>query len=99
MINTLPFPLIHQLPPSLDGKIPDALFFYGGDNEVMQGVSLPASKSMKNTGQILCLTKIQISVLVYRKQGKIEKNETEISLHFNFMDNLKTPLWIYRKRY
>lgn len=50
MVGVLPFPLIHQLPPGADGSVPDALFFYGGDDEGDPTVDQPAFRFMLKSG-------------------------------------------------
>lgn len=101
MIAVEPHPFIHQLPPvpptpSNDAKagkgpIPDAVFFWGGDDEgSKEGIQLAASNWMKQHG-----LPYHINAMM-RKDGtfglsvedarRIEANGHEIALHFNFVD-------------
>jgi hypothetical protein len=102
MIGTQLHPFVHQLPPippsTLSNgtergadRIPDALFFWGGDDEgSTEGIQLVASNWMKQRG-----LPYHINALP-RKDGKfglsvedakkIRANGHEISLHYNFID-------------
>lgn len=47
MLAIQPHPFIYSLPPT-KGKVTDALFFYGGDDECSSGIQLPASRFMRS---------------------------------------------------
>jgi len=101
MIADKPQPFIYQIPPQNDpnsqefGYIPDALFFWGGDDEAAAGTQLWASNWMKERG-----LPYHINIML-NKDGKftvtpeeaeaIRANGHEPSLHYNFIDN-STPL-------
>lgn len=94
LISVLPFPLLHQLPPS-KGDLPDALFYYGGDDEGTPGIDLPASKFMKSRNlpyhiNIMPNENSEFAVGAGEVQ-EMERNGTEISLHYNFIDNFPHP--------
>ncbi len=90
MIAQKPQPLIHAIPP-VDGQIPDALFYWGGDDEAAKGTQVWASNWMKEKGlpyhiNIMrnregefTLTKEEVETII--------ANGHEPSLHYNFIDN------------
>jgi len=43
-------PMIHRLPPTEDGGVPDMMLFYAGDEDATPGVSLRASEIMHERG-------------------------------------------------
>lgn len=95
IVSVLPFPLLHQLPPFSDGSVPDALFYYGGDDEATREIDVPASKFMRSQAlpyhiNIMPDKNSQFAVDVKDAQ-EMERNGTEISLHYNFMDNFNHP--------
>jgi len=79
---------VHQLPP-LSGKVPDALFHYGGDDEACEGLQVKMSDIMHAFG-----LPYHLNVMLGR-DGKFhftdadrmlyEQRGHEFSLHFNFM--------------
>ena len=95
MVATQPHPFIHQLPPTAEAEIPDALFHWGGDDEGDRtGISLRASNWMKERGLPYHVNampwpggKFGLSAEDARR---IRDNGHEISIHFNFIDDFKT---------
>ncbi len=92
MIGAQPHPFIHQLPPTPDGNVPDALFFWGGDDEGdIAGIQLRASNWMKERGLPYHINAMPRSDgkfgLRLEDAQKIWANGHEISLHFNYIDN------------
>ncbi len=87
-------PLIYQL-PALDGGVPDALFFWGGDDEGAAGTQVKASNFMAERG-------LPYHINIMPREGKfhlspeefdqLRANGTEPSLHFNFIDEYEHPL-------
>lgn len=94
MVALASIPLIHYLPATPDGQVPDVLFYYAGDDDAMAGVSVPASQFMKEKGlpyHINIMPGSNGQFVVTPEEAKtLEKNGTEISLHFNFIDGF-TP--------
>jgi hypothetical protein len=92
MMGAQPHPFIHQLPPTPDGNVPDALFFWGGDDEGdIAGIQLRASNWMKERGLPYHINAMPRSDgkfgLGLADAQKIWANGHEISLHFNYIDN------------
>jgi len=92
MIGVQPHPFVHQLPPTPDGNVPDALFFWGGDDEGdIAGIQLRASNWMKERGlpyHINAMPRSDGKFGLSRADAqKIWANGHEISLHFNYIDN------------
>jgi len=93
MLATRRVPLIHQLPPH-EGRVPDALFFWGGDDEAAAGTQVWASNWMKSRGLPYHLNlmpqggRFAVSLEEFRQ---IQANGHECSLHYNFLDDFKHP--------
>lgn len=92
MIGAQPHPFVHQLPPMPDGNVPDALFFWGGDDEGdIAGIQLTSSNWMKERGLPYHINAMPRSDgkfgLSLEDAQKIWANGHEISLHFNYIDN------------
>ena len=91
-----PIPFIYHLPP-LNEKdiIPDAVFFYSGDDESTKGVHFPSAEFMRNLGlpyHINIMPDKNFEFAISNEEfEKLEKNNIEISLHYNFMDNFNHP--------
>ncbi len=90
-------PMLYQIPPrEARGAeaIPDALFFWGGDDEAIPEAQLYASEFMKERG-------LPYHVNVMPREGEfaiskaeydaIRANGHEVSLHYNFMDDREKP--------
>jgi hypothetical protein len=90
MIAHKPQPLIYQIPPK-DDQIPDAMFFWGGDDEAATGTQLWASNWMKEKGlpyHINIMRNAQGNFTVTKEEYEaIKANGHEPSLHYNFIDN------------
>jgi len=82
-------PLIYQMPPKGDA-IPDALFYWGGDDEsARNGIQLRASEWMKEKGLPYHINAMGINGefgLTVEDAEKIRQNGHEISLHYNFVN-------------
>ncbi|MBM3212620.1 hypothetical protein FJZ33_10395 [Candidatus Poribacteria bacterium] len=90
MIAQRPQPLIYAMPPRED-KIPDAMFYWGGDDEASRGTQLWASNWVKEKGlpyhiNIMQNEKGEFTVTKEEAQAIIA-NGHEPSLHYNFIDN------------
>lgn len=83
-------PFIHQIPPR-DGKVADALLFWGGDScGSSANVILKASNWMKKKGlpyHINVLSRRGVINLTRNDAKKIKDNGHEVSLHYNFADS------------
>ena len=90
MIGTQPHPLVYQLPPTREGEIPDALFYWGGDDEgSASGIQLAASDWMRKHGlpyhiNAMCRPDHTFGLSVADAE-KIRANGHEIALHFDFL--------------
>ncbi len=90
MIAQKPQPLIYAIPPE-DGQIPDALFYWGGDDEAAKGTQVWASNWMKEKGLPYHIN------IMRNKEGEFTLTKEEVetiianghepSLHYNFIDN------------
>ena len=90
MIAQKPQPLIYAMPPK-DNQIPDAMFYWGGDDEAAKGTQVWASNWMKEKGlpyhiNIMRNAKGEFTVTKEEAQAIIA-NGHEPSLHYNFIDN------------
>ena len=83
-------PFVHQLPPTSDGELPDAVFYYGGDDEGSDGLQAKMSEIMTSLG-----LPYHINIMLGRDDAHhftdadravYERNGHEISMHLNFMD-------------
>jgi len=93
MLARRPVPMVHQL-PAKDGAVPDALFYFGGDDECGEGVQLSASNFMKSRGlpYHINLMPLQGRFAISRAEfRRIRANGHELSLHYNFMDGFSHP--------
>ena len=93
MLARRPVPVIHELPAS-GGAVPDALFYFGGDDECQPGVQLSASSFMKSRGlpYHINLMPLQGRFAINREEfRRIRANGHELSLHYNFMDGFTHP--------
>lgn len=97
MVAMQGWPLLHQLPPARRGGervVPEALFFWGGDDEAAAGTQVWASDWMKSRGLPYHLNlmprrgSFSVSLEEYRK---IKANGHELSLHYNFIDDFTHP--------
>ena len=87
-------PFVYQL-PALDGAVPDALFFWGGDDEAAAGTQVKASDFMAERG-------LPYHINIMPREGRfhvskqefdhLRANGTEPSLHLNFIDGYEHPL-------
>lgn len=95
MVSVRPFPLIHRLPASGD-SIPDALLFYGGDDEGSVGIQLPAARFMAEHGlpyHINCMARTdgQGFGITAEEIAELDELGTDLSLHYNFIDSFQHP--------
>ena len=93
MLAWRPLPMIHQLPPK-DGAAPDALFYFGGDDEAQPGVQVSASDFMKSRGLPYHINLMPLAgrFAISREEfRRIRANGHEPSLHYNFMDGFTHP--------
>jgi hypothetical protein len=93
MVGRQPIPLIHQLPP-LQGTVPDALFFWGGDDEGAAGAALFASNWMREQGlpyHVNVMPRRGAFVVSPQEFAAIKANGHECALHYNFIDDFTHP--------
>lgn len=93
MVAVKPIPLLDQL-PSTNNTIPDALFFYGGDDECGTGIQVPASDFMASRGlpyHINCMPLNGAFGLSLEDASACYANATELSVHYNFIDGFTHP--------
>lgn len=93
MVSVQPFPLIHRLPPSGE-CIPDALFYYGGDDEGLVGDQLPAARFMAEHGlpyHINCMANDRGFGIGPEEIAELDRLGTDLSLHYNFIDGFEHP--------
>lgn len=93
MIARRPVPFIYPIPP-LGNKIPDALFFWGGDDEGLPVTQLYSSNFMKERGlpyHMNIMPKGGKFALTVDEARQIEANGHEIALHFNVIDGHTHP--------
>jgi len=90
MIAQRPQPMIYAIPPKGD-QIPDAMFYWGGDDEAAAGTQLWASNWMKEKGlpyHINIMPNREGKFTVTQEEAEaIHANGHECSLHYNFIDN------------
>jgi len=98
MIGHKPQPFIYQMPPKVsDGaiEIPDALFYWGGDDEGVSGAQLWSSNWMRSRGlpyHINVMYRDGSFNLTQEEAAAITANGHEYSLHYNFLDGYTHPL-------
>jgi len=98
MLAASGLPLIHRLPP-LEGDVPDALFFWGGDDEGVAGSQVFSSNWMREHGlpyHINAMPRDGRFSFSIEEARQIEANGHEISLHYNFIDGYEHPLLFTR---
>ena len=96
LCSCLMIPLIYHLPPLNDKDVvPDAVFFYGGDDESTRGIHFSACEFMKGLSLPYHINIMPDKNFEFAIDGeefrKLEENNTEISLHYNFMDHFTHP--------
>ena len=104
MLAQKPQPLIYQMPPKNnplapfskgDNQIPDALFYWGGDDEAAAGTQVWASNWMKEKGlpyHINIMPNKEGKFAMTAEEAKaVLANGHECSLHYNFWDNFNHP--------
>jgi hypothetical protein len=105
MIGHKPQPFIYQMPPRRGtlprartegaGEIPDALVYWGGDDEGLSGAQLWSSNWMKSRGlpyHINVMYRDGSFNLTREEAAAITANGHEYSLHYNFLDGYTHPL-------
>jgi hypothetical protein len=93
MLSQAPLPMVHEL-PAHDGECPDALFYFGGDDECAPNVQVPASDFMRsrNLPYHINLMPVQGRFAISRREFRhIRANGHELSLHYNFWDGFAHP--------
>ncbi|MEN6547831.1 MAG: hypothetical protein ABFE07_17485 [Armatimonadia bacterium] len=88
-------PLVHALPPTDEGEVPDALFFYGGDDEGTPTQQVASSEIMRELGlpyHINIMPDPEGNFGLSRTEfEQIKANGHEPSLHFNFIAGVEHP--------
>ncbi|MEW6355273.1 MAG: hypothetical protein AB1696_03030 [Planctomycetota bacterium] len=98
MIAEAGIPLIHQLPP-MDGRVPDALLYWGGDDEGVAGAQVASSRFMREMGlpyHLNIMPRNGVFALTDDEAREIEANGHELALHLNFIDGHTHPLRLTR---
>jgi hypothetical protein len=93
MIAVRCVPFIYPSPPA-GGRVPDALFFWGGDDEGQPNAQVFSSDFMKERGlpyHLNIMPKAGRFALTPEEARRIEANGHEIALHFNVIDDRKHP--------
>ena len=93
MIATRPVPFIYPSPP-VGGQVPDALFYWGGDDEGVPNAQVFSSDFMKERGlpyHLNIMPKGGKFALTAAEARRIEANGHEIALHFNVIDGHTHP--------
>lgn len=93
IVSVQPLPLVHRLPP-LDDRIPDALFYYNGDDEGLVGDQLPAAHFMAEHGlpyHMNCMAKCGRFGIGPDEIAELDRLGTELSVHYDFMDGFDHP--------
>lgn len=86
---------LHQLPPTDDGQVPDALFHWGGDDEAATDVQVPAAEFMAEMGLPYHINIMQNPVghhpLPRESFDRLKALGCETSIHFNFITDVEHP--------
>jgi hypothetical protein len=93
MLARQPVPMVHQL-PAQDGRVPDALFHFGGDDECEPGIQVSASEFMKSRRLPYHINLMPVKgrfAITREESRRILANGHELSLHYNFMDGFAHP--------
>jgi len=90
MIAQKPQPMIYAIPPK-GNQVPDAMFYWGGDDEAAAGTQLWASNWMKEKDlpyHINIMRNREGKFTVTQEEAEaIHANGHECSLHYNFIDD------------
>lgn len=87
MVSVQPIPMLHQLPPN-GPTVPDAVIYYGGDDEAGSGIQLTATQFMSSRGlpyHINCMPSGGTFPLSAQEIAQIEAYGGELSLHYDFI--------------
>lgn len=94
IVGLSPVPLIHECPPC-DGDIPDAVFYFGGDDECDPGNQVPASDFMASRGlpyHINCMPDREGHFALSDEDiARIRANGHELALHYDFVTTFSHP--------
>jgi len=94
LVACCPCPLLAPFPP-LEGQIPDALFFWGGDDEAAtDGLQVFASDWMRSQDLPYHINAMPVDGrfgLTPEEARHIEANGHEISLHYNYINDHTHP--------
>jgi len=92
---------IHQLPPCDDGSIPDAVFHWGGDDEGVTDVQIPATEFMVQMNLPYHINIMQAPIGTHQLSKKsfdrLKQLGCETSIHFNFTTAGQQPYHITRQ--
>lgn len=91
IVSLAGLPTIEALPPK-NGQAPDAVFYWGGDDEFAGGVQVKASEWMQKLGlpyHINVMWRSGNFALSVEEAERIRSNGHEVSIHLNFIDGYK----------
>lgn len=94
LIGLSGFPLVHRLPPANGNIVPDALFFYSGDDEGATEVQLESAEFMRSRGlpyHINCMLLNGKYGITSAEIKRLDEIGVELAPHFNFVDGFKHP--------
>lgn len=100
IIGQKPHPFLYQLPPA-EGKVPDAVFHWGGDDHSRPDLDLAASDWMRSKGLPYHINVMPSQDLSFKVQPSdvdhILRNGHEVSLHYNFVNGYSHPYLIKKE--
>ena len=93
ILGLRPIPMVDALPPA-GGRVADAVFYFGGDDEGEAGNQVPASDFMRSRGLPYHINLMPVGegfAVSAQEAAHIEANGHELALHYNFVDGFSHP--------
>lgn len=93
ILGLQPIPMVDALPP-VAGRMADAVFYFGGDDEGEAGNQVPASDFMRSRGLPYHMNLMPVGdafAVTAEEAAHIEANGHELALHYNFIDGFDHP--------